>query len=138
MGLSPEAAVKVGELMEDILAISQPIRRAGLPVDIARAALFLAEDSSGFITGETLKVDGGLLSGRIPQDPEEMMEEYYKILAQLDPEDQKIVISKTQEGAMKFINNMKYLKPEVRERFAKRMQKLAKKQQELMKELAKK
>ena len=43
-----------------------------------------------------------------------------------------------EEGAMKFINNMKYLKPEVRERFAKRMQKLAKKQQELTKEITKK
>jgi len=137
-GLSPEAAVKFGELMKEILAISQPIKRAGLPEDIAHAALFLAEDSSGFITGETLKVDGGLLSGRIPQDPEELMEEFYKIIVQLDPEDQKIVNSKIQEGTMKFINNMKYLKPEVRERFAKRMQKLAKKQQELTKELAKK
>ena len=66
------------------------------------------------------------------------MEEYHKIIVQLDPEDQKIVNSRIQEGAMKFINNMKYLKPEVRERFAKRMQKLAKKQQELTKEITKK
>ena len=137
-GLSPEAAVKFGELMKEILAISQPIKRAGLPEDIAHAALFLAEDSSGFITGETLKVDGGLLSGRIPQDPEELMEEFYKIIVQLDPEDQKIVTSKIQEGAMKTIGDMKYLKPEVREKMAKRMQKFAKKQQELTKQFAEK
>ncbi len=137
-GLPPEAAVKVGELMKNILAIYQPIKRAGLPEDIAHAALFLAEDSSGFITGETLKVDGGLLSGRIPQDPEELMEEFYKIIVQLDPEDQKIMNSRIQEGTKKFIDDMKYLKPEIRERMAKRMQKLAKKQQELMKEFAKK
>jgi NAD(P)-dependent dehydrogenase (short-subunit alcohol dehydrogenase family) len=138
MGLSPKAAVRVGELMKDILALYQPIKRAGLPEDIAHAALFLAEDSSGFITGETLKVDGGLLSGRIPQDPEELMEEFFNVIAQLDPEDQKIVTSKIQEGAMKTIGDMKYLKPEVREKMLKRMQKLAKKQQELTKQYAKK
>ena len=138
MGLSPDVAVKVGELMKDYLSMFQPIKRAGLPEDVARAALFLAEDSSGFITGETLKVDGGLLSGRIPQDPEEQMQEFSKIIAQLDPEDQKIVNSLLQEGTKKFIEDMKYMKPEVREIMIKRMQKLAKKQQELMKELKKK
>lgn len=138
LGLSPESAVRVGELMKDILALYQPIKRAGLPEDIARAALFLAEDSSGFITGETLKVDGGLLSGRIPQDPEELMEEFFNVIAQLDPEDQKIVNSRIQEGTKKFIEDMKYLKPEVRERMIKRMTKLANKQQDLMKKMTKK
>ena len=42
----------------------QPIPRAGLPEDIASAALFLASDESTFINGHNLIVDGGLLGGR--------------------------------------------------------------------------
>jgi NAD(P)-dependent dehydrogenase (short-subunit alcohol dehydrogenase family) len=40
---------------------AQPIRRAGKPQDIAEAALFLASDASGFVTGVALPVDGGQL-----------------------------------------------------------------------------
>lgn len=42
---------------------SQPIRRAGLPEDIANAALWLATDESSFVTGEALVVDGGMALG---------------------------------------------------------------------------
>ncbi|KLV10693.1 MULTISPECIES: beta-ketoacyl-ACP reductase [Photobacterium] len=38
-----------------------PLGRMGKPEDIANAALFLASDNSAFITGQTLKVDGGLV-----------------------------------------------------------------------------
>ena len=37
-----------------------PVGRLAKPEEIARAILFLAHDESGFITGETLSVNGGL------------------------------------------------------------------------------
>ena len=36
------------------------LRRLGQPIDIARAALFLASDDAGFVTGQAIAVDGGL------------------------------------------------------------------------------
>jgi len=40
-----------------------PLGRMGQPRDIANAYLFLASDEASFITGETLRVDGGLVVG---------------------------------------------------------------------------
>ena len=37
-----------------------PIRRTGMPVDIANAVVFLCSDEASFITGHALVVDGGL------------------------------------------------------------------------------
>jgi len=39
-----------------------PLRRIGLPEDVADAVVFLASDKARFITGQTLYVDGGLLT----------------------------------------------------------------------------
>jgi 3-oxoacyl-[acyl-carrier protein] reductase len=36
-----------------------PLGRAGEPVDVGRAAVFLASDDAGWITGKILRVDGG-------------------------------------------------------------------------------
>jgi len=133
IGLSRESAEKWAEIRKEIMANGQPIRRAGVPEDIANAALFLASDSSSFITGITLKVDGGLLSGRIPQDPEDSQETWYRLLQKLDPEDQKIFHEMVQEGVQKSMEQLKYLKPELRERITKRMQRMAERRQELLK-----
>jgi 3-oxoacyl-[acyl-carrier protein] reductase len=40
-----------------------PLGRMGQPADIANAYCFLASDEASFITGETLRVDGGLVVG---------------------------------------------------------------------------
>jgi NAD(P)-dependent dehydrogenase (short-subunit alcohol dehydrogenase family) len=42
----------------------QPLRRAGLPKDIALAALYLASEDSSFVTGTAQIVDGGLTAGK--------------------------------------------------------------------------
>lgn len=36
------------------------LKRMGKPSDIANAAVFLASDLSSYVTGEVLRVDGGL------------------------------------------------------------------------------
>jgi len=43
----------------------QPLKRVGLPEDIAAAALWLASDDSSFVNGHALVVDGGLTGGRM-------------------------------------------------------------------------
>jgi cyclopentanol dehydrogenase len=40
----------------------QLIRRAGLPVEVAHAVLYLASDESSFVTGTELTVDGGYVA----------------------------------------------------------------------------
>jgi len=41
-------------------AKSIPLRRAGLPTDIAKAVMFLASEQADYITGETINVTGGI------------------------------------------------------------------------------
>lgn len=64
-GLPTDQAENSAEFMKQVLADHQPIRRAGLADDIARAAVFLASDESTFINGHNLVVDGGLTGGRL-------------------------------------------------------------------------
>lgn len=46
-----------------------PIGRLGRPADVANAALFLASDEAGFVTGHNLVVDGGYsIKGSQPRD----------------------------------------------------------------------
>lgn len=48
---------------EEIAAVwakKAALRRLGEPIDLARAALFLASEDGGFVTGQGLAVDGGL------------------------------------------------------------------------------
>ena len=58
----------VVETMKQGLAQMQPIKRSGLPEDIANAALWLASDESSFVNGHALVVDGGVTGGRSWQD----------------------------------------------------------------------
>lgn len=123
-GLSREGAERFSEAIKTTgYGDQQAIRRAGLPEDIANVALFLASDSSSFITGITLKVDGGLLAGRIPpQDPEESMEQFYGLLNKLEPEDQKIIFKLIREGAAREREQIKFLPKKLRKRAMKIME----------------
>ena len=39
-----------------------PLKRGGSPEDVANVCLFLASDMSAYVTGQTLQVDGGMLT----------------------------------------------------------------------------
>lgn len=71
LGLPVEMADKSAKAMENVLSEVQPIRRAGLPSDIAKAALFLASDDASFVSGQALAVDGALTAGRERREGED-------------------------------------------------------------------
>ncbi|MFD3595738.1 SDR family oxidoreductase [Nocardia sp. NPDC058640] len=47
------------EVMQAKTAEITPLRRVGQPADIANVVAFLASDNAGFVTGQTVYVDGG-------------------------------------------------------------------------------
>lgn len=63
-GMTREAYAQRVPKLKEQFATFQPIRRAGMPEDIARAALWLATDDSSFVNGANLIVDGGLSNGK--------------------------------------------------------------------------
>lgn len=63
---NPEA---VKEDFWDALGKKIPLGRAGLPEDIGNAVAFLASEKASYITGVTLRVDGGLILPGMPEDP---------------------------------------------------------------------
>ena len=40
---------------------SVPLARMGQPEDVAKAICFLASDDAAYITGQVIKVDGGMV-----------------------------------------------------------------------------
>jgi len=61
--ISP-GAIATGIFAKALSKTAQPIPRAGLPDDIAQAAVFLASDESSFVNGHDLVVDGAITGGR--------------------------------------------------------------------------
>jgi 3-oxoacyl-[acyl-carrier protein] reductase len=59
---TPMAEPWITGLSDDVVARWAPMRRFGLPEEIASVVDFLISDASGYMTGETLTVDGGTLA----------------------------------------------------------------------------
>ena len=63
IGLQRAAADQMVARVVENASIAQPIKKPGLPEDIARAVLYLASNDSAFVTGTHLVVDGGITVG---------------------------------------------------------------------------
>lgn len=60
--IETEMTAKLDEKVVQSWRDGIPLKRGGQPEDIANACVFLASDMSSYITGQTLSVDGGMLT----------------------------------------------------------------------------
>jgi NAD(P)-dependent dehydrogenase (short-subunit alcohol dehydrogenase family) len=79
-GLDSETAQRTVDFMTVALSEAAPIRRAGQPIDIAEAVLWLASDSSAFVNGQAIAVDGGLLTGTPRRNRAVSTDDMFKLL----------------------------------------------------------
>jgi len=70
------ASAAEADAARETMTHAQAIPRPGEPDDIAQMALFLASDSSTFVTGQAFPVDGGFSSGRRWGDQPDMFRKY--------------------------------------------------------------
>jgi len=60
--MTKATAERIGSTIEEMrerVAATVPVRRGGVPDDIANAAAFFAAEESGYVTGQVIYVDGG-------------------------------------------------------------------------------
>lgn len=63
LGLPREVADQMAARVVEFAPKVQPVPKAGMPEDIAQAALYLASEASAFVSGTHLVVDGGITVG---------------------------------------------------------------------------
>jgi 3-oxoacyl-[acyl-carrier protein] reductase len=51
----------LSESVKDDFIDKIPLKRAGTPKDVANTALFLASHLADYLTGQVIKVDGGMV-----------------------------------------------------------------------------
>ena len=54
---------RAGEKYQRMAAEAMPIRRVGLPSEVADAVVWLSSEQSSFVTGTTVVIDGGKMAG---------------------------------------------------------------------------
>jgi len=59
--IESEMTAKLGEVVMEEVRKRIPANRVGTPEDVAATVLFLASPAAGYITGQTLVVDGGMV-----------------------------------------------------------------------------
>jgi len=58
--IETEMTIELSESVREGLLNQIPMGTIGKPEDVAHAALFLASDAAGYITGQVISVNGGL------------------------------------------------------------------------------
>jgi NAD(P)-dependent dehydrogenase (short-subunit alcohol dehydrogenase family) len=84
-GLPREVADQMAARVAENAAQAQPVPKAGLPDDIAQAALYLASDAAAFVSGTHLVVDGGITVGGRHSWDASMVSPFATILGDLTP-----------------------------------------------------
>ena len=59
--IDTEMTANLPDKVKEEMLSGVPIKRLGLPLDIANAIIFLASDNASYITGQTLHIDGGMI-----------------------------------------------------------------------------
>ena len=60
--IDTDMTAKLSQEVREKLLAQIPMGKLGSPEDVANAVLFLAQPSSGYITGQTINVDGGMVT----------------------------------------------------------------------------
>jgi NAD(P)-dependent dehydrogenase (short-subunit alcohol dehydrogenase family) len=79
-GLDSEEAQRTIGFMTAALSDAAPMPRSGQPADIAEAVLWLASDASGYVTGQAIAVDGGLLTGSVRRNAPVSRDELFTMI----------------------------------------------------------
>ncbi len=87
-GLDGDEAQRTVAFMSAALSDAAPIRRVGQPADIAEAVLWLASDASGYVNGQAIAVDGGLLSGSLRRNRPVSRDQVFDMLREAARADQ--------------------------------------------------
>jgi NAD(P)-dependent dehydrogenase (short-subunit alcohol dehydrogenase family) len=72
-GLTEEQKDQAKRAISSAMMASQPLKRQGMPNDVAEIAVYLASDRSAYVTGTVMPVDGGTTAGSPP--PPNLLEE---------------------------------------------------------------
>jgi NAD(P)-dependent dehydrogenase (short-subunit alcohol dehydrogenase family) len=93
-GLDQEKAERLAELLKIPFRDTQPLKKAGLPEDIAKAIVWLASDEASFVNGHALVIDGGGILGRQFDETLQEFQELADLLKLGDIEDLQRKVNK--------------------------------------------
>ncbi|MEE9517107.1 MAG: glucose 1-dehydrogenase [Candidatus Adiutricales bacterium] len=69
MGVDQQTTETTYEPLKEFFKDQQAVKRAGMPHDIAQAAVWLASEDASFVNGADIKVDGGFPDGLFSYTP---------------------------------------------------------------------